>query len=78
VQGLPEVVKMVEEWDNSWRDWSPMNYILLLIALIFVLVVGVPLMERLLRWIRPLTPKQEEAHRFLEEARRSLDKFRRY
>ena len=55
-----------------------MNYILLLIGLILVLVIGVPLMERLLRWIRPLTPKQEEAHRFLEEARRSLDKFRRY
>jgi hypothetical protein len=55
-----------------------MTYVLLLIGLIFVLVAGVPLMERLLRWIRPLTPKQEEAHRFLEEARRSLDKFRRY
>jgi uncharacterized membrane-anchored protein YhcB (DUF1043 family) len=55
-----------------------LTYVLLLIGLIFVLAVGVPLMERLLRWIRPLTPKQEEAHRFLEQARRSLDKFRRY
>ena len=75
---MDDIVKMVEEWDNSRRDRPTMNYILLLIALIFVLVVGVPLMERLLRWIKPLTPKQEEAHRFLEEARRSLDKFRRY
>ena len=42
-----------------------------------VLALGVPLMERLLRWIRPLTPQQEEAERFREQARRSIDRFRR-
>ena len=42
-----------------------------------VLVMGVPLMERLLRRIWPLTRKQEEAERFREQARRSIDKFRR-
>jgi hypothetical protein len=40
-----------------------------------VLTLGVPFMERLLRWIRPLTPKQEQAERFREQARRSLDRF---
>jgi hypothetical protein len=42
-----------------------------------VLALGVPLIERLLRRIRPLTPKQEEAEFFREQARRSLDRFQR-
>ena len=42
-----------------------------------VLALGVPLMERLLRRIRPLTPRQEEAERYRENARRSLDRFPR-
>jgi hypothetical protein len=53
-------------------------YTIALIGLIVVLALGVPLMERLVRRIWPLTPKQEEAQRFLESARRSIDRFRRY
>jgi hypothetical protein len=53
-----------------------LTFLLCLFGAILVLVFGVPLMERLLRRLRPLTPKQEEAHRFHEEARRSIDKFR--
>ncbi len=46
------------------------------IGAVVVLVLGVPLMERLVRRIWPLTPKQEEAEHFREQARRSIDKFR--
>jgi len=53
-------------------------YAIGLVALIVVLALGVPLMERLVRRIWPLTPKQEEAQQFLESARRSIDKHRRY
>ena len=53
-------------------------YAIGLVALIVVLALGVPLMERLVRRIWPLTPKQEEAQHFLDSARRSIDKFRRY
>lgn len=53
------------------------GYALAVIAAVVALAVGVPLMERLLRWIRPLTPKQEEAEHFRQQARRSLDRFRR-
>jgi len=53
------------------------GYTLAAIGAGIVLALGVPLMERLLRWIRPLTPQQEEAERFRQQARRSLDRFPR-
>ena len=53
-------------------------YTIALIGLIVILALGVPLMERLVRRIWPMTPKQEEAEHFLQSARRSIDKFRRY
>ena len=51
------------------------TYTLAAIGAGMVLALGIPLMERLLRWIRPLTPRQEEAERFRLQARRSLDRF---
>ena len=51
------------------------TYILAAIGAGLVLALGVPLMERLLRRIKPLTPRQEEAERFREQARRSIDRF---
>jgi hypothetical protein len=53
-------------------------YALVFIGLVVVLALGVPVMERLVRRIWPLTPKQEEAVRFLDSARKSIDRFRRY
>ena len=40
-----------------------------------ILALGIPLMERLVRRIRPLSPRQEEAEHFRQQARRSLDRF---
>lgn len=51
------------------------TYTLAAIGAGIVLALGVPLVERLLRRIKPLTPKQEEAERFREQARRSIDRF---
>lgn len=51
------------------------TYTLAAIGAGIVLALGVPLVERLLRWIRPLTPKQEEAAYRREQARRSIDRF---
>jgi hypothetical protein len=42
-----------------------------------VLALGVPLAERLLRRIKPLTPRQQEAEHFRQQARRSIDRFMR-
>jgi hypothetical protein len=53
------------------------TYMLAVIGAGVFLVLGIPLIERLLRRIWPLTPKQEEAEHFREQARRSIDKFRR-
>jgi hypothetical protein len=53
------------------------TYVLAAIGAGVVLILGIPLMERLVGRIWPLTPKQEEAERFREQARRSIDKFRR-
>ena len=53
------------------------GYTLAAIGAGIVLAVGIPLMERLLRRIRPLTPQQEEAEHFRQQARRSLDRFLR-
>jgi hypothetical protein len=50
-------------------------YTLAAIGAGIVLALGIPLVERLLKRIRPMTPKQEEAERFREQARRSLDRF---
>jgi len=50
------------------------GYTLAVIGAGIVLVLGVPLMERLLRWIRPLSPRQEEAEHFRRQARRSVDR----
>ena len=52
-------------------------YTLAAIGAGIVLALGIPLMERLLGRIRPLTPKQEEADHFREQARRSLDRILR-
>ena len=53
------------------------TYTLAAIGAGIVLALGVPLMERLLRWVRLLTPQQEEAEHSREQARRSIDRFRR-
>jgi len=53
-------------------------YTIAFIGLILILALGIRLMDRLVRRIWPLTPKQEEAEHFLQSARRSIDKFRRY
>jgi len=53
------------------------TYTLAAIGAGIVLALGIPLMERLLKRIRPLTPKQEEANHFREQARRSLDRIPR-
>jgi hypothetical protein len=53
------------------------TYTLAAIGAGIVLALGVPLMERLLRWIRPLTPEQEKAAYLREQARRSIDRFLR-
>ena len=53
------------------------TYTLAAIGAGIVIALGIPVMERLLRRIRPLTPKQEEAEHFREHARRSLDRFLR-
>jgi hypothetical protein len=53
------------------------TYTLAAIGAGVVLGLGIPLMERLLRWIRPLSPRQEEAEQFRQQARRSLDRFPR-
>ena len=50
------------------------TYTLAAIGAGIVLALGIPLMERLLRWIRQLTPRQEEAEQFRQQARRSLDR----
>ena len=51
------------------------TYTLAAIGAGMVLAFGIPLMERLLKRIWPVTPKQEEAERMREQARRSLDGF---
>ena len=52
-------------------------YTLLIIGAVVILVSGIPAIELLMNWIRPLTPEQEERRRLLREARRSYDRFRR-
>jgi hypothetical protein len=53
------------------------GYTLAAIGAGIVLALGVPLMERLLRRIRPLSPHQEQAEHFRQQARRSIDRFPR-
>jgi hypothetical protein len=53
------------------------GYTLAAIGVGIVLALGVPLMERLLRRIRPLSPRQEQAEHFRQQARRSIDRFQR-
>jgi len=50
---------------------------LLVIGVVVIVGFGVPLMDRLWRRVRPLTPEQEQAEHFREQARRSIDRFRR-
>lgn len=57
---------------------APMITTIVIIGLIVVIALGIPLMERLVRRIWPLTPRQEEAEHFRQQARKSLDRFRRY
>ena len=51
------------------------TYTLAAIGAGIVLALGIPLMERLLKRIWPMTPKKEDAERLREQARRSLDRF---
>jgi hypothetical protein len=53
------------------------TYTLAAIGAGIVLALGIPLMERLLRSIWPLTHEQEEAERNRKQARRSIDRFLR-
>jgi hypothetical protein len=53
------------------------TYTLAAIGAGIILALGVPLMQRLLGWIKPLTPKQEEAEQFRQQARRRLDRMPR-
>lgn len=53
------------------------TYTLAAIGAGIILALGAPLMQRLLGVIKPLTPKQEEAERFRQQARRSLDRMPR-
>jgi len=53
------------------------TYTLAAIGAGIVLALGIPLVERLLRWIRPLTPRQEQAEDLRQQARRSLDRYPR-
>lgn len=53
------------------------TYTLAAIGAGIVIALGVPFVEHLLKRIRPLTPRQEEADLFREKARRSLDRFPR-
>jgi hypothetical protein len=53
------------------------GYTLAAIGAGIVLALGIPLMERLVRRIWPLSPRQEEAEHFRRQARRSLDRFLR-
>jgi hypothetical protein len=62
---------------SAGGDQPMITYTLAAIGAGIVLVLGIPLMERLLRIIWPLTPKQEEAERLRKQARRSIDKFLR-
>ena len=52
-------------------------YTLAAIGAGIVIALGVPIMERLLRRIRTLTPRQEDAERFREKAHRSIDRIPR-
>jgi hypothetical protein len=52
-------------------------YVLLAAGALIVLGVGLPLMQRLINRVWPMTPQQEEAERFREQARRSIDRYRR-
>jgi hypothetical protein len=52
-------------------------YTFLIIGAVVILVAGIPAVELLMSWIRPLTPEQEERRRLLREARRGYDRFRR-
>jgi hypothetical protein len=52
-------------------------YTLLIIGAVVILVAGIPAIEMLMNWIRPLTPEQEERQRLRRELRRSYDRFRR-
>ena len=53
-----------------------MYTLFMIIGAVVILVAGIPALELLMNWIRPLTPEQEERRRRLREARRSFDRFR--
>ena len=52
-------------------------YTLVIVGVVVILVAGIPALEALMNWIRPLSPEQEERRRLLRERRRSYDRFRR-
>jgi hypothetical protein len=53
------------------------TYTLAAIGAGIVLALGIPFVERLLKRVWPMTAQQEEAERFRQQARRSLDRFLR-
>ncbi|WP_421998915.1 hypothetical protein [Reyranella sp.] len=53
-----------------------LTYILCLVGAAVIIGLGKPLMDRLLRRIWPLSPRQQEAEHFLEQARRRVDRLR--
>jgi hypothetical protein len=53
------------------------TYTLAAIGAGIALTLGVPFVERLLKRVWPMTTQQEEAERFRQQARRSLDRFLR-
>jgi len=63
---------------NITGSGTMLIYTIAFIGLILILALGIRLMDRLVRRIWPLTPKQEEAEHFLQSARRSIDRFRHY
>ena len=68
---------MPDYGQQVWEE-TVTAYLLIIVGVIAVVAFGIPLMERLVRRVWPMTPKQEEAEHFRRLARRSLDRFRRY
>jgi hypothetical protein len=50
-------------------------YSILIVGTALLVALGVPLIEFIMRRIRPLTPEQEGFRRRLDEARRRGDRF---
>ena len=55
-----------------------MLFTALAIGVVIVLVLGTPAVVWLTKRIWPPKPEEEKIHRGIEEARRRIDRFRRY